>query len=279
LNAVDLMPRGFALLLIQLRGSGARQPTMRAVRDGGHHFQIAQQFGAGPGWSFLRRLPLGFEKQLGIIQNAFADRGRTFAPRGIQLAGFPSIAVMLREDCRHPLAILQALACHRHQKLQRHLRQDLALAHLLLDRFGQNFHQRQPPRYPAHTTIESARQLIQAVSEALLQLGQQPAHFQRGLVFGQSQGAVQHYRRGLAHRPRHRLHSVPAQLLQRCDPLIAVDDYVAVRLAFGRYHDDGCLLPTVGQRCQQPTLPRRMAHSKVLPTPVQLVKLQLHQTG
>ena len=122
LNAIDLLPRGFRLLLIQLRGSGARQPTMRAVRDGGHHFQIAQQFGAGPGWSFLRRLPLGFEKQLGIIQNAFADRGRTFAPRGIQLAGFPSIAVMLREDCRHPLAILQALACHRHQKLQRHLR-------------------------------------------------------------------------------------------------------------------------------------------------------------
>jgi hypothetical protein len=41
LNAIDLMPRSFALLVIQLRGSGARQPTMRSVRDGGHHFQIA----------------------------------------------------------------------------------------------------------------------------------------------------------------------------------------------------------------------------------------------
>jgi hypothetical protein len=41
LNAVDLMPHGFALLVIQLRGSGARQPTMRSVRYGGHHFQIA----------------------------------------------------------------------------------------------------------------------------------------------------------------------------------------------------------------------------------------------
>jgi hypothetical protein len=41
LNVVDLMPRGFELLVIQLRGSGAREPTMRAVRDGGHHFQIA----------------------------------------------------------------------------------------------------------------------------------------------------------------------------------------------------------------------------------------------
>ena len=129
-------------------------------------------------------MSLRFEKQLGIIQNAFADRGRTFAPRGIQLAGFTRIAVMLGEDGGHPLAILQALACHRHQKLQRHLRQDLALAHLLLDRFRQNFHQRQPPRYPAHTTIESARQLIEPIAEALLQLGQQPTHLQRGLVFG-----------------------------------------------------------------------------------------------
>ena len=279
LNAVDLMPRGCALLVIQLRGSGARQPTMRSVRDGGHHFQIAQQFGAGPGWSFLLRLPLGFEKQLGIIQNAFADRGRTFAPRGIQLAGFARIAVMLGEDRRHPLAILQALARHRHQKLQRHLRQNLAFAHLLLDRLRQNLHQRQPPRYPTHTAIEPARQLLQVVAEALLQLGQQPTHLQRGLVFGQAQRAVQQHRSSLAHRPHHRFHRVPAQLLQSRDPLIAVDDHVTIRLPFRCYDHDGCLLPTVGQRRQQPPLPRRMAHSQVLPAPIELVKLQLHQTG
>jgi len=130
------------------------------------------------------RLSLRFEKQLRIIQNPFADRGRTFAPSAIQLPGLARIAVMLSEDRRHPLAILQALARHRHQKLQGHLRRDFALAHLLLDRFRQNLHQRQPPRYPAHTTIESARQLIEAVAKALLQLGQQPAHLQRSLVFG-----------------------------------------------------------------------------------------------
>jgi hypothetical protein len=184
--------------------------------------------------------------------------------------------VLLGEDRRHPLAILQALARHRHQKLQRHLRQDLALAHLLLDRFRQNFHQRQAPRYPAHTTIESARQLVEPVAEALLQLGQQPTHLQRGLVFGQAQRAVQQHRGSLAHRPHHRFHRVPAQLLQSRDPLIAVDDYVTVCLAFRRYDHDGCLLPTVGQRRQQPPLPRRMAHSQVLPASIQLVKLQLH---
>ena len=117
-------------------------------------------------------LPLRFEKQFGIIQNAFADRRRALAPGGIQLPGFARIAVMLGEDCGHTLAVLQALARHRHQKLQRHLRQDLAFAHLLLDRFRQNLHQRQTPRYPTHTAIKPARQLIEPVAEALLQLRQ-----------------------------------------------------------------------------------------------------------
>jgi len=144
LNALDLAPRSSRLLVIQLRGSGAGQSPLRAVHNRRHHLQIAQQFGASPGGSFLLCLPLRFEKQLGIIQNAFADRGRTFAPRGIQLAGFTRIAMMLGEDRRHPLAILQTLACHRYQKLQCHLRQNLALAHLLLNGFWQNLHQRQP---------------------------------------------------------------------------------------------------------------------------------------
>jgi hypothetical protein len=80
-------------------------------------------------------LPLHFEKQLGVIQNPFADCGRTFAPRAIQFAGFPRIAVVFGEDGGHPLAVLQALARHRHKKLHRYLRRDFALAHLLLDRF------------------------------------------------------------------------------------------------------------------------------------------------
>jgi hypothetical protein len=156
LNAIDLVSRGFRLLVIQLRGSGPRQPALRAVHNRHHHFQIAQQFGARSSRSFLR-LPLRFEKQRGIIEDAFADRGRTFAPGGIQFSGFTRIAVMFSEDRRHPLAILQVLTGHRHQKLHGHLRQDLALAHLLLDRFGQNLHQRQAPRYPAHTSVKSAR--------------------------------------------------------------------------------------------------------------------------
>jgi hypothetical protein len=176
---------------------------------------------------------------------------------------------MLSEDRGHPLAVVQVLARHRHQKLHGYLRQDPALTHLLLDRFRQNLHQRQPPRYPAHAAVEPAGQLIQSVAEALLQLGQQPAHFQRGLVFGHAQRAIQQHCRRLAHRPYNRFHRVPAQLLQRRYPLIAVDDHVAVRLALGHDHYNGRLLPTVGQRRQQPPLPRRMPHPQVLPAPIE----------
>jgi hypothetical protein len=49
------------------------------------------------------------------------------------LASFAGMTVMLREDGGHPLALLQALAGYRHQKLHRHLGPDVALPHLLLD--------------------------------------------------------------------------------------------------------------------------------------------------
>jgi len=93
--------------------------------------------------------------------------------------------MMLGEDRRHPLAILQALASHWHQELHSCLRRHLAFAHLLLNGFRQKLHQCQPPRYPTHAAIEPARQLIQPVVEALLQLRQQPAHLQRRLVLAQ----------------------------------------------------------------------------------------------
>ena len=75
MNALDLVPRGFALLVTQLRGRRTSQPPLYTAHNRHHHFQIAQQFGAGPGGNILLRLALRFEKQLGIIQNAFADRG------------------------------------------------------------------------------------------------------------------------------------------------------------------------------------------------------------
>ena len=184
-NPLDLLPSRGTLLLIQLHGRRAGQLPLGAVHNRGYHFQITDQFGSRPGRLFL--LPLRFEKQLGIVQNPLADGSRSPPPGGIQSASLARIAAMRGEDGGHALAILQTLPRHRHQKLHRHLCPDLARAHLLLDGLRQKLDQRQPPRYPFHAAIESPRQLRQAVVETLLQLGQQPTHLQRGLVFGKAQ--------------------------------------------------------------------------------------------
>ena len=139
-NALDLLPRRGALLAIQLLRPSAGQPSMGALHDRAHHLQIADQLAGGSGRGLL--LPLRFEKQRGVVQNALPDRSRSSSPGGIQLAGFTSIAVVLGQDGRHALAILQTLPRHWHQKFHGHLPRDLAFPHLLLVRFRQKLHQR-----------------------------------------------------------------------------------------------------------------------------------------
>lgn len=156
---------GFALLAIDFRNRASGQTPLCPVDDRRHHLQIPDQFGADPGRGFLLCLPLCFEEQLGSIQNAFPHSRRTLAPGRVHLAGFARIRVMLDEDRGHPLAILQALASNWHQIFQRHLRQYLALAHLLLNRFRQYLDQGQPPRYPTDAAIEPAGQLVESVAE------------------------------------------------------------------------------------------------------------------
>jgi hypothetical protein len=41
LNASDLMPRGFTLLVIHIHGSGGGQPSLCAAHNCHHHLQIA----------------------------------------------------------------------------------------------------------------------------------------------------------------------------------------------------------------------------------------------
>lgn len=150
LHALDLPSRAFALPPIQLRGAG--QPPLGAIHDRGRHLQVAQQFGMGR----IALVPLRFEEQLRRLQQPFADRARTLAPGGVQKACFAHLRVALGENVGHPLAVFQALARYRREELQRHLRRDLPLPHLLLNRLRQNLHQRQPPRHPAHAAVEAA---------------------------------------------------------------------------------------------------------------------------
>ena len=223
-----------------------------------------------------RRLPLRFQKQFRLGENAFADHARCFAPGRIQLPGLPRVA-MMRDECgRHARAVAGVDSCHGHQILHRHLRREFPFAYLLLDRFRQQLHQGQSPRHPTGAAIETARQFIEAIAEALLHLSQQPALFERAFLRAEPQRPRQQQGFCLAHRPDGGFHRVPAQLFQRGHALVAVDHQVTIRRPGGHHHD-GCLLAAVSQRGQQPALPVRLAHSQMLPSPVQLVKLQLHR--
>ncbi len=274
-GAIDLAPRLFTLRAVQLHRCAA-QPPAGAIHDRPHHRQIAQQLGRRRrrrrGWY----LPLRFQEQLGLFEKALADHRRAVAPGRIELSGFPRVPMVPGERRSHALAVFQADARRRHQVLHCQVRPDAALAHLLLDRFRQQLDQRQPPRHPARAAIKAARQFVQAIAEALLQFLKQPALLQRRLGFGQAERAVQQQRFGLAHRPHGRFHRVAAQLLERGDALVAVDNQVTLRLIGNGDHHDRRLLARGGQRGQQPPLPARLADPQMLQAPVELVKLQLH---
>ena len=280
-HAVEFPARIFhlALRLFLLRATHPRQrfaePSSGTTQDGDHHIQIALHL-------FDRRrlgrrwLPLRFQKQFRLGENAFADHARAFAPGRIQLPCLPRIATMRDESRRHARAVVGADSRHRHQILHRHLRREFSFAYLLLDRFRQQLHQRQPPRHPTGAAVEAACQFIQAIAEALLHLRQQPALFESALLRAEPQRPRQQQRFGFAHRPDRGFHRVPAELFQRGHALVAIDHQVTVRRP-GGHHDDGRLLAALSQRRQQPALPVRLADSQMLPSPVELVKLQLHR--
>ena len=104
------------------------------------------------------------------------------------------------------------------------MRRDGALAHLLLHTLGKQLDQAHPTRHPTRAAIKTLRQFFQPVMEALLQFHQKPAFFQSRLAVARTHRPVQKQGLHFAQRPDHRLDRVPAQLLERRDSLIAVDD-------------------------------------------------------
>lgn len=144
-RAGDVAARLLALRAIHVRRGGGHSPG-DPVHDRRRHFQIAQEF-LCLGWRWLEfHLPLRFQKQLGLLENALAGLARAVAPGGIQLSGLPRVAVKFDERRGHLPAVFQAHArgalWARGQKLHRHMRADLAVAHLLLNGFGKQVDQR-----------------------------------------------------------------------------------------------------------------------------------------
>jgi hypothetical protein len=126
---------------------------------------------------------------------------------------------MLHEYGGHSLAVFGAGSRHRHQMLHGDLRAETSFADLLLDGFGQQFDQRQPPRYPAHAAVEPARQLVERITETLFHLRQQPALFERAFLRAHALRARQQQGFGFAHGPDGGFDGVAAQLTERGDAL------------------------------------------------------------
>jgi hypothetical protein len=221
-------------------------------------------------------VPQCFDKQLRRVENAFANRRRAVAPCGIELPGFAGVGAKFDESRRHALAIVETDARDGDQILHGEVRREFAFAHLLLDGFGQKFDQREAARDPAGAFIEASRQCFQIVVEASFQFRQQPALFESGFMFGETKRAVEDQGVGFAHRPDHGVHRVAAQLAQRGEAFVAVDDEEAFAVG---YYDDRRLLAGFGERGKEATMAFRVVHTEMLTGPVELVKFQLHGRG
>jgi hypothetical protein len=219
-----------------------------------------------------RLLLLRFAEQLRRRQEAFAHHVAAVAPGLVKLTGLPCRPPLFGESLRHALAVLPADARHRRQVTHGQRRGELAFAHQLLHQLGQNLHQRQTIRHPVPAPVEAARQFLDRATQTALHLLKQPALFQRTVRLAHPQRALQHQRVGFAHLPHDRLDRVAAQLLERADALVPVDDQIAA----ARFDDDDRrLLPAFSQRSDQPALARRMPYPEVFQAAVQLMKLQL----
>jgi hypothetical protein len=71
----DLPARRLALRAVHFHGADARQSPLGAVDDRGRHLQITQQGGGPWGGGVRFRGSLGFEKQLGLVEQALAGQG------------------------------------------------------------------------------------------------------------------------------------------------------------------------------------------------------------
>lgn len=272
------MAQLLALLFLECLAFGVQSPqtSVGPLSDGRYHPQIAQQFLEGGGCCWGLGFLVHLQKQLRLFKKALPDSGRSFSPSGIQLPGLPACELVPGKRGSHLLTVLETRARHRHQILPRHLRRDLARAHLLLHAVGEQLDQGQATRYPTHTAIELSSQLLQAIAKSLLQLRQQPAFFQGAVWLRPTQRTVQHQSLDFAQRPEHRFNRVPAQLLESRDALVTVDDQITIWLIRHSDDHDRGLLSRSGQRSQQLPLPLWIPHSQMFVAAIELVKLQSH---
>jgi len=182
--------------------------------------------------------------------------------------------VMPRNSICHLATRFRLQPRHRYQILHRHMRRDGTTAYLLLHTRRKKFDQTHAPRYPTGAAIKTPCQPFLVITEAIGQLDQQPTFFQSRCLLATAHRTIQQQSLRFTQRPEHRLDRVPAKLLQRGHPLVAIDHQIAIGL-LGGHHDDRRLLPAGRQRRQQTAMPLRPMHPQVLQSPFKLVKFQM----
>ena len=225
----------------------------------------------------LRLLPR-FQKQFRLGQNPLTGKALGAAPGVVEIGGLPGGPMSLSEDLRHALALLRIDARRRRQIAHGNLRGEVAVAHLLLDRFRERFHQRQSARHPCRAAVETPRELVDCVAEFLFHLRQQPALFERRFRLAvHAQGTDQQQGFGFAHRVQNNgVDGVSPQLPERGDALVTVDHQILRALLDD---NDGRLLSGLSQRRQQPPEAGRVADPEMRQAAVQLMKLQSLRHG
>ncbi len=212
-----------------------------------------------------------------VGKQGFALRGCCLEPGRIQLFDLTARETLAHDGLGHLVAGFTVLARDRHQDPLRHLRRDLALAHLLLDRLGQITEKRQAARDPARAQAQALGESFHAQILFPAQLAQQPGLLQRGERMRESLAPVHPQSfRGLQVQNRG-LDDVRGEAGQRPQTLEAVDDHIASGLAvLGDDHQDRRLLALLGQFGQQMAFFLRATLAKCLVTAVELVKFQVH---
>ena len=127
-----------ALRLGLLRAVHHRQsfaePSAGTAENGKRHRQIALYPFDCRGLR-LCRMPLRFQEQFGLGEDALASGARALAPGCVELRRLSAVAAVFYEGGGHALAVVRAHPRCRHQILHRGLRGQTAFAHLALDGF------------------------------------------------------------------------------------------------------------------------------------------------
>ncbi len=220
-------------------------------------------------------LTLHAQEELRVFDDPPAHVPRSLTPSAVQLAHLAAREVVRRDRLRQRLAVLTLRTRQGYQVLHRRLGRDKTPADVLLDRDGQDLHQGESLRHPAHAPIKPFRQILVAQGK-IPEFLEEPSLLDRRLSLRRPERPEKDQRLRLGHVPHRRLDRVLPQPLQKTHTLVAVDHLVPARILAKCHHHDRHLLALLRERREKPPLPLPAPQVQVLVRHLELVKFQVH---